>query len=72
MDLIDQKRVKKDSGSTHGKLDKDEPGTKLKKRSKVLVEVNMCFKLCKYDNLCDLSSLEYIILINLFSLEHIL
>ena len=51
MDLIDRKRVRRGSGSAHGKLDKDERGANLKKRPRVLVEVNICFELCKYGNL---------------------
>ncbi|RVW52923.1 hypothetical protein CK203_072652 [Vitis vinifera] len=39
MDLIDRKRVRRGSGSSHGKLDKDERGANLKKRPRVLVEV---------------------------------
>ncbi|XP_010659945.1 uncharacterized protein LOC100854778 isoform X1 [Vitis vinifera] len=39
MDLIDRKRVRRGSGSAHGKLDKDERGANLKKRPRVLVEV---------------------------------
>jgi len=33
------KRVRKETGLASGKLDKDEPGAKLKKRTRVLVEV---------------------------------
>ncbi|XP_062158598.1 uncharacterized protein LOC133866034 isoform X3 [Alnus glutinosa] len=32
------KRVRKETGLASGKLDKDEPGAKLKKRTRVLVE----------------------------------
>lgn len=69
IELIDRKRVKGGSVSNHGKLGKDEPGAKLKKRPRVLVEVSICFKLCQYDTLCDISSLEYMILIICFCLR---
>ncbi|KAF8390496.1 hypothetical protein HHK36_025022 [Tetracentron sinense] len=39
VDAADRKRVRRGSGSDFGKLEKDEPGTKLKKKARVLVEV---------------------------------
>ncbi|XP_062164892.1 uncharacterized protein LOC133871464 [Alnus glutinosa] len=37
------KRVRKETGLASGKLDKDEPGAKLKKRARVLVELDDFF-----------------------------